>query len=198
MKISDLFLITVMCLVIFGGAYLLIGAQEEDTENCEYPYIEYSGSCCLDTDMNRVCDFLEQNIKMQVLEMKNRDLDEKNLGLEKQLESCKQLLQMRQYQAEQNYWDDDRDGDSDEDIDITVIVIDDDTDDYVEDALVKLTNGDTEREYTDEDGEAEFDSLEEDCYEIRVSHDDYWTEEDEVCLDEDDDGDRIRVYLSYD
>jgi len=63
------------------------------------------------------------------------------------------------------------------------VLVEDEDDNELEDARVRVRNGDTQTRYTDDDGEANFD-LEPDDYEIRVSKDGYDPEERDIELDE--------------
>jgi hypothetical protein len=79
--------------------------------------------------------------------------------------------------------------------DLTVRVRDDDTGDPIEDARVRVMDGDSDSDYTDEDGEAFFSNLEEDCYDIEVSADGYDDEDDDICLEDDE---RITIRMMSD
>ncbi|MFH1510308.1 MAG: carboxypeptidase-like regulatory domain-containing protein [Candidatus Woesearchaeota archaeon] len=76
--------------------------------------------------------------------------------------------------------------------DLLVIVRDEDGD-RLEDAYVRVENSDYDSEYTDEDGEARFNKLKEDCYDIRATKSGYDAEEDRICL-RDDETVRITLY----
>jgi hypothetical protein len=79
--------------------------------------------------------------------------------------------------------------------DLTVRVRDDDTGDPIEDARVRVMDGDSDSDYTDEDGEAFFSNLEEDCYDVTVRADGYDDESDEICLE---DNERITIRMMSD
>jgi len=66
--------------------------------------------------------------------------------------------------------------------DLTIIVEDSETGDAIEDARVKIENGDDDIDYTDDEGEAKFRDIEEDCYDIYVSADGYESGTDDICI----------------
>jgi hypothetical protein len=78
--------------------------------------------------------------------------------------------------------------------DLSVIVRDDDGD-RLADARVRLENSDSEFDYTDEDGEAFFSGLDEDCYDVTVTKSGYVKESARICLEEDD---RMSIVLDKD
>lgn len=83
---------------------------------------------------------------------------------------------------------------TDREYDLLVVVRDDDRD-RLEDAYVRVENSDSYSRHTDEDGEAGFNNLEEDCYDIRVTKSGYDAEEDRVCLRDDE---TVRITLHRD
>lgn len=87
------------------------------------------------------------------------------------------------------------DGDPDGESELRVIVEDED-DSQLEDARVRVRNGETFVERTDDDGEADFE-LESDQYNVRVSKSDYATEDRDITLDDEDDR-TVRFYLEED
>ena len=78
--------------------------------------------------------------------------------------------------------------------DLTVIVKDDDNR-RLEDAYVRVENSDSTSKHTDEDGEARFLNLEDDCYDVAVSKSGYDAEKDRICLRDDE---SITIRLSHD
>jgi len=117
-------------------------------------------------------------------------------SLKLQVESYKR--QATYQQNEKDYYYDyyrDRKYRDDEEYDLKVRVFDDEDDDPIEDARVRVENGDTDIEYTDDDGEVRFRNLEEDCYDIEVDADGYEDEDKRICLDDDE---RVNFYLRED
>lgn len=82
----------------------------------------------------------------------------------------------------------------DDEHDLTVYVYDEDHDE-VEDARVEVENGDDKTKYTNHDGVAKFNNLEEDCYDMKIKADGFKNYYYDFCLRDDK---RIRVYLDED
>lgn len=124
----------------------------------------------------------------QIIRIEDTDRIEE---LERELARVKAELQQTRNQRDYYQYERFYERDSDDEYDLDVRVRDEDGE-PIENARVRVENGDTEVEYTDEDGEARFNNLEEDCYDIRVSADGYDTEYDDICLDDDE---RITIRL---
>lgn len=73
----------------------------------------------------------------------------------------------------------------DNEYDLTVIVKDSSNGEYLEDAHVEIENGDYKSRLTDDDGEASFRNIEEDCYDVKVSKSGYYSEFEDVCVSRD-------------
>ncbi|MBN1157126.1 carboxypeptidase regulatory-like domain-containing protein [Candidatus Woesearchaeota archaeon] len=74
----------------------------------------------------------------------------------------------------------------DEEYDLEITVKDDDSGGRIKDARVHIEDGESKTRHTDDDGEVTFYNLEEDCYEIEVTADNYHADYKRVCLDDDD------------
>ncbi len=73
----------------------------------------------------------------------------------------------------------------DEEYDLEITVKDDDSGGRIDDARVHIEDGESKTRRTDEDGEAAFYDLEEDCYDVEVTADDYYSEDRRICLEDD-------------
>lgn len=87
----------------------------------------------------------------------------------------------------------DRDRYDDDEWDLTITIKDNDNGDRIEDAYVRIENGDDHSKYTDEDGEVKFRNIEEDCYDIEVEKSGYRNEDDYTCIHRDR---KITIYLA--
>jgi hypothetical protein len=75
------------------------------------------------------------------------------------------------------------------------ITVKDSHGDAIEDAYVRVRNTDSESKYSDEDGEARFTNLGEDCYDVTVTKSGYERGTDSVCLEDDE---RLTIRLASD
>lgn len=74
-----------------------------------------------------------------------------------------------------------------------IVTVKNEDGDRLADAYVRVENSDSTSKHTDDDGEARFNSLEEDCYDVRASKSGYNSESDSVCLEDDE---RLTVRLA--
>jgi len=106
--------------------------------------------------------------------------------LESQIDNLERQLQVernnRVYNERVRYVYRDRHDDDEWDLKVWV---EDEDGDPIDDARVRVENGDTEIEYTNDNGRAIFRDLEEDCYDIEVEASGYLDEDDDICLDDD-------------
>jgi hypothetical protein len=187
MRLDAVLLVIIICVVIFGGALVILNVTsgwESEDRKCKSPYLKVGDRCCIDSDFNNVCDAFEetqkefdvvdtQEYQQQIDQMKNIIENLKDdIGTYKDRES-------EDYYRKKYY-------------DLTVTVKDDDTDDRIEDAYVRIRNGESESDKTNDKGRSYFYDLKEGCYDIKVSHSDYETEYEEICIHQDR---RITIYL---
>lgn len=180
-----LLILTLTSLMAFG---LLVIELSEST--CDKYEILYKGSCCRDSDNNKICDSLQltvmqdtqQSVENIGYSLEMQKLQDQINKIESQKVHYKDMYEITRNERDFYYreYNDDRY----DDIDIKIIVRDNE-DRRLEDAYVKLENGDTDIEYTDEDGVVRFYNMHEDCYEITVRKDGYETERKERCIEED-------------
>ena len=158
---------------------------EKDTDvKCTSPSIRVGGSCCQDLNFNSVCDSHELK-SLNELEAKQKEIELQQLKhkvvlLESDVDYYKQI------NNEPDRWDDD--------FTIKIRVFDEDEEE-IEDAYVRMIGDDEdyyETDYTDDNGEAKFRNVEEDCYKIKVRADGYESKTKDRCLDE---SETIRFYL---
>ena len=168
MRVEGIFLFLFILLVLFGAVFAVIVFSEGTTKS--------SPSYCVpqvvtvkQEDLTRVQVL---NDRVQELQAQNSLLQQSLQKTESLYDNCPQpsVVSFHSYETEL--------------FDLTVVVRDEDGD-RVEDARVRLENADEETEYTDEDGEAFFSRLQEDCYNIRVSKSGYETENTRKCIEDD-------------
>lgn len=187
MNAKNMFLLvlTLASLLAFG---LLV--MELSEEECEKNEIKYRGECCRDSDSNRICDSLQLSViqdTQQSVENIGYSLEMQKLQEQINKIESQKIEYRNMYEAtrnERDFYYREYHEDRYDDIDIKIIVRDNEGR-RLEDAYVKIENGDTDIEYTDEDGEVKFYNMHEDCYEITVRKDGYETERKEKCIDED-------------
>jgi hypothetical protein len=168
------------CIVIFAGAWIIASMMELSNKPV---IIERSQPVIMPPQTVVINDYESQikSLQAEVTTLQNEAL------------TAKQDYQ-RQYQQEliRTYYDDyyyndyyvDRHSTSDEH-DLTVVVKDD-SGDPIEGAEVELTDGVSKDRETDEDGEVQFNNLDDDCYDLDVSASGFGSESREVCIDGDD------------
>jgi len=188
-------LVVTLCILVFAGAWLLLTVTEPREPVVKV--VKYVPDKVISQPQTVVIE--DKNAEMETLKKEISDLKEQI-----ETQNTRDRYGYRDYSDYyyRDYYDDyydDRyyykDRYDDDEWDLEVRVKDDEDGDPIDDARVKVTNGDSEVEYTDNDGEAEFRNLEEDCYDIRVTADDYDSEEDDICLRDDE---RITIRLDRD
>jgi hypothetical protein len=169
----------VLAIIILGGAWLFLSYRAAEHSRIEYyPYPVPDSS--LQSEVNR-------------LSSENSALVRQNSLLKNDLNICQNRdIYYTCDCPDCDDWDDSWDDWDDDEWDLTVRVRDEDGD-PIEDARVRIENGDSESENTDEDGEAEFNNIEEDCYDIEVSAEGYEDETDEICVEDDE---RVNIRMS--
>jgi hypothetical protein len=178
-----------IAILVVGAAWVVVVAGSTDVKQPVRTEIRY---------VPQPVPVVESGEIVQVGQLKaeNSNLERQLAASRNELTICQQQkiaydsYKRDTYDRSDSYFYDDNN--NDDEWDLLVRVRDDDTGDPIEDARVRVENGDDDSEYTDDDGEAEFNNLEDDCYDIEVSADGYEDEEDDICLDDDE---RITIRL---
>ncbi|NOZ80875.1 MAG: carboxypeptidase regulatory-like domain-containing protein [DPANN group archaeon] len=208
-------------MVVILGIMAVVWIAFGDEDVCPSGTIHRSGLCCQDYDADGRCDVLtvgqqaptgmtvqvvsgpsEEDVILAKLNAALKAAEAKSAREDRPGYQCDEFgcwkvndyYDGRRYDGYRHhdaYYDDRYYGHTDE-WDLKIIVKDDDTKDPVEDARVRIENGDEHTKYTDDDGAVKFRDIDEDCYDIDVSADDYLDETDYTCLHRDS---TIRIYL---
>lgn len=175
-----LLMVVGFCIVVFAGAWMIASMMEV----AEKPAAAQQRQTVIMPPQTVVVNDYESQIKSLQTEVSS---------LKDDLSTAKQQYQ-REYQMQYTYYTQDyldRHSDTNDEFDLTVVVKDEDGD-PIENAEVRITDDVTKTRDTDEDGEARFSNLDEDCYDIRVKMSGYGTEEDSICLEDDE---RVTIRL---
>jgi hypothetical protein len=181
--LKGFFLGIALATIVVGVAWVIVVGVSQAPETKEV-YVPYPVT------------IVDQSNAVQVEQLKaeNANLNRQLITARDDLSICQQRIDYENSADYDQYRYDTYYG-SDGVWDLTVRVRDDDTGDPIEDARVRVENGDTDSDYTDEDGEAFFSNLEEDCYDIEITADGYEDENDDFCLEDDE---RITIRMFYD
>jgi len=186
-------LVVSFCLILFFGAWIIVTIIEFDHEA--------DGNVVLSTQpkITIIESSIPQNtheidqLKAEITSLK-KTVEEKPKDQDYQYDRYNQRPYMRyyndyydNYDYYDNHYYDYNDYDrryNDDEWDLTVYVEDEDGND-IEDARVRVEDGDHKTKYTDNDGRARFYDLEDDCYDIEVDADGYDDYDDDFCLHRD-------------
>ena len=173
MKNEQLLVSVLLAIAIVGAAWIiLMFVESQSTPPTYYAPVQYQSPQPVTYVMGPTAEDTRQQMQQQQLQQENRRLRMQYDDLANDL-----------YERESRR------------IDLTVIVRDDEDGDRIEDAKVRIEDGEDDIDYTDDDGEAHFYNLRRDCYDIRVSADDYDSESRTFCLEDDE---RISFSLDRD
>jgi hypothetical protein len=198
MKLNDIFIVFFIIAIILGAILVIMVVTEDrprdtssrtTTKTYQPSQPQYGGM----VDMEKINCL----IRSERLETENEELKDEVDELEEEVDDLKSEVRtqtnlashyQRLYENER-YEDDD---DDDDEHDLTIVVRDAETGDPIEDAEVEVENGDDEREFTNSNGRAYFDDLEEDEYDIYIYAEGY---EQERIYDYDLDDDETENYF---
>jgi flagellar basal body-associated protein FliL len=172
MKLESLFIFLVVLLVIAGAVYIIVGFWPT-TSAVQQPAQSSSNS------QNELA-IAQMNYQIQLL---NSQIKAQQAAEQQQMQ---QQMYQRTYYTERYLDNSDIYGsDRTYRYDLTVRVDDDETNDAIEDARVSIENGESDSDYTDNDGEAFFSNLKDECYDVYVSKSGYYSESRQVCISTD-------------
>jgi len=132
----------------------------------------------------------QQTQQMQQLQGQMDALRRENSNLKAEYDDL--YYNQMQNQHYYTHYNSDDNNDEDNEYDLLVIVKNE-SGSPIEDVHVRIEDGDSDTDYTNKYGEADFEEIEEDCYDITASKSGYLTEEDRICLHDTDE--RITLYM---
>lgn len=182
-KVSTvLFLLVAMCVISMGGILLIVylvdgGNTIVYTQPAPVSYVRVVPQQVYVSDVQVTSTTLAQKPAYDKLAMMQRQinyLEDENMYLNSRYNTLS-----REIDDEDYYHHDD----NNDEADLTVYVEDEDGDD-IEDAKVRIQDGDDDIDYTNENGKAVFYNIDPDCYDVTVTKSGYFDEETSICLDD--------------